>query len=96
MWSVYRGLGGPHDSGVYNSSAWDTGFFVSDGGSWDSDYGRFFLGWYSGLLERHADLVLAAAAEALHGRGRPRRPGAGVKQVLRRLLRVSEPAPHRH
>lgn len=40
-----RGLGGPHDSGTYNSSAWDTGFFVSDGGNWDSEYGRFFLSW---------------------------------------------------
>lgn len=41
----YRGLGGPHDSGTYNSSAWDTGFFVSDGGNWESEYGRFFLSW---------------------------------------------------
>lgn len=87
--AIHRGLGGPHDSGTYNSSAWDTGFFVSDGGNWDSEYGRFFLAWYSGLLERHADAVLGAAAEALHGRGRPRGGGAAVKQVLRRLLRVS-------
>jgi hypothetical protein len=45
---------------------------------------------YSGLLERHADLVLGAAAEALHGRGRSRSVGGGgaVKQVLRRLLQV--------
>lgn len=79
-----RGLGGPHDSGSYNSSAWDTGFFVSDGGSWDSEYGRFFLDWYAGMLERHADAMLAAAAGALHGRRQPQR-AAGVKQVLRRL-----------
>ena len=42
---LFRGLGGPHDSGTYNSSAWDTGFFVSEGGNWDSEYGRFFLSW---------------------------------------------------
>ena len=42
---VFRGLGGPHDSGTYNSSAWDIGFFVSDGGNWESEYGRFFLSW---------------------------------------------------
>ena len=40
----------------------ETGFFRSWGGSWDTDYGRFFLGWYSSALERHGDRVLAAAA----------------------------------
>ena len=41
----------------------ETGFFRSWGGSWDTDYGRFFLGWYSSALERHGDRVLAAAAQ---------------------------------
>ena len=40
----------------------ETGFFRSWGGSWDTDYGRFFLGWYSSALERHGDRLLAAAA----------------------------------
>lgn len=71
-----RGLGGPHDCGHYNAAAWETGFFVSQGGSWDSEYGRFFLGWYSGALLAHGDRVLAAAAEALGRRGRPRRARA--------------------
>jgi hypothetical protein len=36
------GYSGPHDSGEYNSSPHDTGFFAPDG-SWDSAYGDFFL-----------------------------------------------------
>lgn len=70
---LHRGLGGPHDCGHYNAAAWETGFFVSQGGSWDSEYGCFFLGWYSGALLAHGDRVLAAAAQALGRRGRPRR-----------------------
>ena len=30
------GHGGPHDSGNYNSQSFETGFFKSYGGSWDS------------------------------------------------------------
>ena len=67
-----RGHGGPHDAGHYNSRASETGFFKSNGGSWDSDYGRFFLDWYSGALVAHADLVMGAAREVLAQRCRPR------------------------
>jgi len=67
-----RGWGGPHDAGSYNSLAWETGFFVSSGGSWDSEYGRFFLGWYSQCLLDHADRVLGAAGKALAKKGIPR------------------------
>ena len=66
-----RGNDAPHDAGSYNSAAWETGFFVSQGGNWDSDYGHFFLSWYSGLLLQHADRVLEVASEALNKRGRP-------------------------
>lgn len=38
------GYGGPHDAGSYNSLPDETGFFCR-GGSWDSEYGRFFLEW---------------------------------------------------
>ena len=85
--SPYRGLGGPHDAGSYNSYIWDTGFFRSQGGSWDSEYGDFFLSWYSNRLIRHADEVLAVAAAALHGSSRPESP-RGVKQALSRLARL--------
>mmetsp|Transcript_6034 Transcript_6034/g.15804 ORF Transcript_6034/g.15804 Transcript_6034/m.15804 type:complete len:659 (+) Transcript_6034:716-2692(+) len=70
------GLGGPHDAGCYNSKAWETGFFNSDTGSWSSPYGAFFLGWYSGLLLRHADRVLGAAAAAMNRPGMKRVHGA--------------------
>ena len=67
-----RGMSGPHDAGNYNSSSWDTAFFVSQGGSWNGAYGHFFLSWYSGLLVRHADRILTAAAEVMNAHGRPR------------------------
>lgn len=77
---ICRGLGAPHDAGNYNSPAWETGFFRGDGGNWDSDYGRFFLSWYSDMLQQHADRILAGAAAVLNQRGRPCRL-VSVKQV---------------
>jgi hypothetical protein len=38
-------------------------------GRWDSEYGRFFLGWYSGELVAHGERVLSAAAEVFAGTG---------------------------
>lgn len=67
-----RGWGGPHDAGNYNSWPEDTGFFASHGGSWDTEYGHFFLSWYSKCLLEHADRVLAAAMKALDRHGIPR------------------------
>ncbi len=55
---------------------------MSQGGSWDSPYGHFFLSWYAGALLAHADRVLQAAAGALNRRGRPRKALA-VKEVRR-------------
>jgi len=66
------GHGGPHDAGHYNSREWETGFFRNDNGSFESEYGRFFLNWYSSLLANHADRVLDAACSVLSSRGRPR------------------------
>lgn len=66
------GHGGPHDAGHYNSRSWETGFFVSQGGNWQTEYGHFFLSWYSGLLVRHARRILGVAAEVLNKPGRPR------------------------
>jgi beta-amylase len=66
------GHGGPHDAGTYNSLAPETGFFKSYGGSWEGEYGRFFLEWYSGELVRHADRLLGEARRVLTARGRPR------------------------
>lgn len=69
---IPRGLSGPHDAGHYNCSSWETGFFVSQGGSWNTTYGHFFLEWYSGALARHVDRVLGSAASAMYQHGRPR------------------------
>lgn len=52
------GGSGPHDTGGYNNLPFETGFFRYDGGSWDSDYGFFFLSWYSGELVNHGDRML--------------------------------------
>ena len=38
-------------------------------GRWDSDYGRFFLGWYSQELVAHGDRVMGAAADVFDGTG---------------------------
>jgi beta-amylase len=40
------GHGGPHDAGHYNSRSWETGFFKSQGGRWQGEYGHFFQSWY--------------------------------------------------
>ena len=65
-----RGLEGPHDAGCYNSRADETGFFC-DNGSWNSEYGRFFLKWYSDGLLRHCDRIMGAASSVLARRWPP-------------------------
>ena len=62
-----RGLEGPHDAGHYNARAEETGFFNING-SWNSEYGQFFLGWYSDRLLRHCDRIMGAASEVLSRR----------------------------
>ena len=52
------GGSGPHDTGGYNNLPFETGFFRYDGGSWDSEYGSFFLSWYSSELVNHGDRML--------------------------------------
>jgi len=54
---------GPHDAGNYNSYSWDTGFF-SHWGSFQSDYGEFFLSWYSDSLIQHAERILKRCQES--------------------------------
>lgn len=62
------GLGGPHDAPAYDQQPHSTPFF-SEGGSWESQYGDFFLTWYSSLLTSHADRVLSVASSAFSGSG---------------------------
>ncbi|KAA8525951.1 hypothetical protein F0562_007949 [Nyssa sinensis] len=54
------GRSGPHDTGNYNQFPEETGFFQRDG-TWNNEYGKFFLEWYSGKLLEHGNRILAAA-----------------------------------
>lgn len=56
----------PSNAGEYNSKPQNTGFF-KDGGDYDSDYGRFFLQWYSQTLIDHGDRVLSLANKVFRG-----------------------------
>lgn len=89
------GYTGPHDSGGYNSAPEDTGFFAGLGGSWDSEYGRFFLAWYSSCLLAHGERVLSVAARVF---GPYRSPRGGwlagqLGGLMRRLQSLLLPQP---
>eukprot|EP01118_Nematostelium_gracile_P003699 TRINITY_DN1428_c0_g1_i1.p2 TRINITY_DN1428_c0_g1~~TRINITY_DN1428_c0_g1_i1.p2 ORF type:complete len:230 (-),score=54.04 TRINITY_DN1428_c0_g1_i1:58-747(-) len=57
------GHGGPDDAGYYNSHPSDTGFFSpSNFDNYQSEYGQFFLNWYSSALLNHSDAILGAAS----------------------------------
>uniref|UniRef100_A0ACD5TM78 Uncharacterized protein n=1 Tax=Avena sativa TaxID=4498 RepID=A0ACD5TM78_AVESA len=62
------GTSGPHDAGEYNQFPEETGFFRRDG-TWSTEYGHFFLSWYSSMLLDHGDRVLAAAEAIFRGTG---------------------------
>jgi beta-amylase len=62
------GTSGPHDAGEYKQFPEETGFFRRDG-TWSTEYGHFFLEWYSGMLLEHGDRVLAAAEAIFRGTG---------------------------
>ena len=57
------GGSGPHDCGGYNNLPQETGFFRADRGSWDSEYGQFFLDWYAKELIKHGDKTLQTTRE---------------------------------
>ena len=56
------GHSGPQDVGHYNSCPEDTAFFRTWNGIWNTEYGRFFLSWYSKALIDHGERMLQAAA----------------------------------
>ena len=60
------GNAGPHDAGTYNCGPDETGFFQGWGGRWDSEYGRFFLKWYSQALVDHGDKMMNATASVFN------------------------------
>lgn len=46
--------------------AQETGFFCGWGGSWESPYGAFFLGWYAGALHAHGERLIRLATSVFH------------------------------
>lgn len=56
---------GPLDAGCYNSFPSGIPFFEGGEKSFLSDYGHFFLEWYSGKLIRHADAIIGKTADML-------------------------------
>ncbi|MCL7026070.1 hypothetical protein MKW94_017528 [Papaver nudicaule] len=55
------GSTGPRDAGEYNNWPEDTPFFRREGGGWDSQYGEFFLTWYSQMLLDHGERIVSSA-----------------------------------
>eukprot|EP00879_Flechtneria_rotunda_P005448 GHRR01005741.1.p1 GENE.GHRR01005741.1~~GHRR01005741.1.p1 ORF type:complete len:1044 (+),score=501.89 GHRR01005741.1:1438-4569(+) len=82
------GYAGPHDSGGYNSSPGDTGFFAPRG-SWNTEYGSFFLGWYSSCLLQHGGRLLHLANDVFGPYKNPTSPADGplaqAQAIIRRL-----------
>lgn len=62
------GTSGPHDAGNYNQWPEETGFFNKDG-TWSTEYGQFFMEWYSEMLLAHGERILSAATGIFRGTG---------------------------
>ncbi|GJM84743.1 hypothetical protein PR202_ga00443 [Eleusine coracana subsp. coracana] len=61
------GHAAPTDAGGYHSWPEDTLFFKRDNGGWSTEYGDFFLSWYSQMLIDHGDRVLTGATSVYSG-----------------------------
>ncbi|KAL3329195.1 hypothetical protein AABB24_036342 [Solanum stoloniferum] len=60
---------GPTDAGQYNNWPEDTNFFKKEGGGWNSQYGEFFLTWYSEMLLNHGERILQSAKAIFEDKG---------------------------
>ncbi|XP_060197902.1 beta-amylase-like [Lycium barbarum] len=56
----------PGDAGTYNDTPDKTGFFKK-GGNYQTEYGRFFLTWYSNKLILHGDQIIGEANKVFRG-----------------------------
>ena len=62
--------GGPTNAGEYNSVPADTDFFTSGkDNNYESDYGKFFLDWYTSSLINHGGYVMNAASNVFGDTG---------------------------
>mmetsp|Transcript_10854 Transcript_10854/g.15901 ORF Transcript_10854/g.15901 Transcript_10854/m.15901 type:complete len:289 (+) Transcript_10854:506-1372(+) len=56
------GHGGPNNAGYYNSKPYETAFFSDNQqDNYNSEYGKFFLNWYSNQIVDHGDRILYRA-----------------------------------
>lgn len=55
------GNGGPDNAGNYNNAPSQTAFFGNGYDNYNSQYGQFFLSWYSNRLIQHGDDILSIA-----------------------------------
>ncbi|KAL6659904.1 hypothetical protein ACP70R_002028 [Stipagrostis hirtigluma subsp. patula] len=60
------GHGGPGDAGSYKDWPEDTPFFRREGG-WNTEYGQFFMSWYSQMLLEHGERILSGASSVYTG-----------------------------
>ncbi|KAG8369752.1 hypothetical protein BUALT_Bualt14G0046400 [Buddleja alternifolia] len=63
------GTTGPTDAGQYNNWPEDTNFFKKEDGGWNSQYGEFFLSWYSQMLLDHGERILQSAKSVFENKG---------------------------
>lgn len=63
------GSTGPTDAGEYNNWPEDTNFFKKECGGWNSEYGDFFLSWYSQMLLDHGERILSPATSIFKDQG---------------------------
>lgn len=63
------GSTGPTDAGEYNNWPEDTNFFKKENGGWNSEYGDFFLTWYSQMLLDHGERILSSATSIFENQG---------------------------
>ncbi|KAL5542461.1 hypothetical protein UlMin_010171 [Ulmus minor] len=63
------GSTGPTDAGHYNNWPEDATFFKKDGGGWSTEYGEFFLTWYSQLLLNHGESILSSTKSVFENTG---------------------------
>ncbi|KAF9689206.1 hypothetical protein SADUNF_Sadunf01G0067500 [Salix dunnii] len=61
------GYGGPIGSGNLMHDPENTEFFKSNGGSWNTPSGKFFLQWYSGMLLLHGERICREAKTIFQG-----------------------------
>ncbi|KAK7318069.1 hypothetical protein RJT34_02767 [Clitoria ternatea] len=61
------GNGGPFGTGSLMQNPEHTEFFRNEGGTWNTEYGKFFLKWYSDMLLLHGERICREAETIFRG-----------------------------